>query len=126
MPVGINQAITAGSVVSYSGFESIFNWDIVNPYRRWLEINNSHPLLGDRLKRLGLYANFWKLETELNLGNINADVTANNQLSGPQEKKNLTPQNLDWQKLSLQGAPFLGILTGISFAIFLWLIGVKF
>ena len=124
MPVGINQAITAGSVVSYSGFESIFNWDIVNPYRRWLEINNSHPLLGDRLKRLGLYANFWKLETELNLGNINADVTANNQLSGPQEKKNLTPQNLDWQKLSLQGAPFLGILIGISFAIFLWLIGV--
>ncbi|MCL2931424.1 MAG: M48 family metalloprotease [Trichodesmium sp. MAG_R03] len=124
MPVGINQAITAGSVISYSGFESIFNWDIVNPYRRWLEINNSHPLLGDRLKRLGLYANFWKLETELNFENINVDITAKNQFNGTQEKRISIPQNLDWQKLLLQGAPFLGILIGLGFAIFLWLIGV--
>ncbi|MGD1699831.1 M48 family metalloprotease [Dapis sp. BLCC M229] len=124
MPVGINQAITAGSVVSYSGFESIFNWDTFNPYRRWLEINNTHPLLGDRLKRLSLYANFWKLETELNLENINADVTAKNQLSPTQEENIYTPQNLDWQKLLLQGAPFFGALIGLGFAIFLWLIGV--
>ena len=124
MPVGINQAITVGSVVSYSGFTSIFNWDIFNPYRRWLEINNSHPLLGDRLKRLSLYANFWKLETELNLGNINTDVTAKNQLRGTQEENISTPQNIDLQKLFLQGAPFFGTLIGLGFAIFLWLIGV--
>ncbi|NEQ36190.1 MAG: M48 family metalloprotease [Okeania sp. SIO3I5] len=124
MPVGINQAITTGSFLSDSGFESIFNWDIVNPYRQWLEINNSHPLLGDRLKRLTLYANFWKIETELNLGNINADLTAKNQLSGTQEENIYTPQNLDWQKLLLQGAPFFCTLIGLGFAIFLWLIGV--
>jgi len=124
MPVGINQAITTGSVASNSGFEYIFNWDIVNPYRRWLEINNSHPLLGDRLKRLSFYANFWKIETELNLANINADVTAKNQLSGIQEENIDTPQNLDWQKLLFQGAPFFGALIGLGFAIFLWLIGV--
>ena len=124
MPVGINQAITAGSVISYSGFESIFNWDIVNPYRRWLELNNSHPLLGDRLKILGFYANFWKIETELNLGNINANVTAKNKLSNTQKQNIYTPQNLDWQKLSLQGAPFFGILIGLISAIFLWLIGL--
>ncbi|MEM1171202.1 MAG: M48 family metalloprotease [Cyanobacteria bacterium P01_H01_bin.35] len=124
MPVGINQAITAGSVVSYSGFESIFNWDIFNPYRRWLEINNSHPLLGDRLKKLGLYANFWKLETELNLGNINSDVNAKNQLSVTQKENISNQKNIDWQKLLLQGAPFFGMIIGLSFAIFLWLIGV--
>ncbi len=123
MPVGINQAITTGSVFSHSGFESIFNWDIVNPYRRWLEVNNSHPLLGDRLKILGFYANFWKLETELNLENLNADITAKNKLSATQEKKISTPQNLDLQKLLLQGAPFFGILIGLVFAVFLWLIG---
>ena len=124
MPVGINQAITAGSVISYGGFESIFNWDIVNPYRRWLEINNSHPLLGGRLKILGLYANFWKLETELNLTNINANITAKNKSNGNQEKNISRPQNFDWQKLLLQGAPFFGILIGLGFAIFLWLIGI--
>jgi hypothetical protein len=81
-------------------------------------------LLGDRLKRLGLYANFWKLETELNFENINVDITAKNQFNGTQEKRISIPQNLDWQKLLLQGAPFLGILIGLGFAIFLWLIGV--
>ncbi len=124
MPVGINQAITSGSVISSSGFASIFNWDIFNPYRRWLEVNNTHPLLGDRLKTLGSYANFWKLETELNLGNINPDVTAKNQLSGTQKENIYTPQNLELQKLLLQGAPFFGILIGLVFAIFLWLIGI--
>ncbi|NES03097.1 MAG: M48 family metalloprotease [Okeania sp. SIO2F4] len=124
MPVGINQAITTGSVVSNSIFESIFNWDIVNPYRQWLELNNSHPALGDRLKRLSLYANFWKLETELNLGNINADLTAKNKLSPTQEENIDTPPNLDWQKLLLQGTPFFGILIGLISAILLWLIGV--
>ena len=124
MPVAIKQAITAGSVVSDSSLVSTFNWDIVNPYRRWLEINNSHPMLGDRLKRLGSYANLWKLETELNLGNINTDVTMKNQLSGTKENQISIPQNLDWQKLLLQGAPFFGILIGLGFAIFLWLIGI--
>ncbi|OZH53041.1 hypothetical protein AFK68_20345 [Hydrocoleum sp. CS-953] len=124
MPVGINQAITTGSVISSSSFESIFNWDIFNPYRRWLEVNNSHPALGDRLKILGLYANFWKLETELKLGNINADVTTKNKLNGTPKENINTPQNLDWQKLLLQGAPFFGILIGLGFAIFFWFIGL--
>ncbi|MGK7921268.1 MAG: hypothetical protein AB4080_14790, partial [Trichodesmium sp.] len=122
-PVGINQAITTGSVISSSGFESIFNWDISNPYRRWLEINNTHPLIGERLKTLGLYANFWKLETELNLENINADVTAKNKLSPTQTKNMSTPQKRALQKLLLQGSPFFGILIGLIFAVLLWIIG---
>lgn len=35
-------------------------------------------MLGDCLKRLGLYVNLWKLEIELNLGNINIDVIMKN------------------------------------------------
>ncbi|MGB3511152.1 MAG: M48 family metalloprotease [Microcoleaceae cyanobacterium] len=123
MPVGINQAISVGSIVSSTGFESIFNWDIFNPYRHWLEINNSHPLLGDRLKMLGLYADFWHLETELNLGNINADVTSKKQPISYKKENISTPLNLEFQKLLLQGAPFFGILIGLVFAVLLWLIG---
>ncbi|GGA05725.1 M48 family metalloprotease [Okeania sp. KiyG1] len=123
MPVGINQAITVGSICSHSNFASILNWDITNPYRHWLTINNTHPLLGDRLKMLELYANFWKLETEINLENINANAIAKNQLSQNQKEKYLTPPNFDLQKLLLQGAPFFGMLIGLFFAGLFWLIG---
>ncbi|MDJ0556701.1 MAG: M48 family metalloprotease [Microcoleaceae cyanobacterium MO_207.B10] len=123
MPVGINQAITTGSIISSSGFESILNWDIFNPYRRWLEINNSHPLLGDRLQKLYLYANFWKLETELDLGKINTNLNSKNQVYGNKKDNFITSEKIDFQKLLLQGAPFFGILIGLIFAGLLWLIG---
>ncbi|MEB3340489.1 M48 family metalloprotease [Okeania sp.] len=125
MPVGINQAIATGSLILHSDFESIFNWDIISPYRRWLEINNTHPLLGDRLKKLSLYANLWKLETELDLENINADVAAKNKLISVTENKKISiSKNIYLPKLLLQGAPFFGILIGLGFAICLWLIGI--
>ena len=120
MPVGINQAITVGSICSHNNFASIFNWDITSPYRNWLTINNTHPLLGERLKMLELYANFWKLETEINLENINPNIEKN-QLN--QKEKHLTPPNFDLQKLLLQGAPFFGMLIGLFFAGLFWLIG---
>ncbi|NEQ74621.1 MAG: M48 family metalloprotease [Okeania sp. SIO2C9] len=123
MPVGINQAITVGSICSHHNFASIFNWDITNPYRHWLAINDSHPLLGERLKILELYANFWKLETEINLENINANAIEKNQLSKNQKEKYLTPPTFDLQKLLLQGAPFFGMLIGLFFAGLFWLIG---
>ncbi|NEP87707.1 MAG: M48 family metalloprotease [Okeania sp. SIO2C2] len=123
MPVGINQTITFGSVCSHSNFESIFNWDIVNPYRHWLAINDSHPLLGERLKILSLYANFWQLETELNLENINANAIEKNQLSRNQQEKYLTTPSFNLQKLLLQGAPFFGMLIGLLFTGLFWLIG---
>ncbi|NEP82993.1 MAG: M48 family metalloprotease, partial [Okeania sp. SIO3B3] len=123
MPVGINQAITIGSVCSHSNFESIFNWDILNPYSHWLAINDSHPLLGERLKILSLYANFWQLETEINLENINTNTIEKNQLSRNQQEKSLTTPNFNLQKLLLQGAPFFGMLIGLLFAGLFWLIG---
>ncbi|MDY7006521.1 MAG: zinc metalloprotease HtpX [Cyanobacteriota bacterium] len=123
MPVGINQAITVGSICSNSNFSSIFKWDITNPYRHWLTINDSHPLLGERLKRLFLYANFWQLETEINLENINTNAVEKDRLSNNQPEKYLTKQTFNLQKLLLQGAPFFGILIGLFFTCLFWLIG---
>src|SRR6478672_912160 len=65
MPLGHRQAITLGSSYSQTSFESVLRWDFLNPYRNWLVINYPHPLTGDRLQLLARYAQFWKLDTEL-------------------------------------------------------------
>jgi uncharacterized protein YdeI (BOF family) len=42
-------------------------WDYLNPYRFWFTINNTHPLIGDRIQRLCHICRRWRLETELNI-----------------------------------------------------------
>ncbi|HEY9295669.1 MAG TPA: hypothetical protein VIQ31_04730, partial [Phormidium sp.] len=84
--------------------EAILAWDYLNPYRRWVTINNSHLLLGERLRILAHYAQYWKLETELNFP------------AEPAPKTKLT-------KLLLQGLPYFGILLGLALGGTLWLIG---
>ncbi|HLO48321.1 MAG TPA: M48 family metalloprotease, partial [Kamptonema sp.] len=74
-PIGVKQAITLGSAASIAPLETLLQWDIHNPYRKWLEINNTHPLIGERLQLLTLYAQHWKLETELELANKPAGET---------------------------------------------------
>jgi Zn-dependent protease with chaperone function len=66
-PVGNCQAITLGSFQSSTQLELILAWDYLNPNRYWLTINNTHPLIGDRLHHLNQIAHHWHLETELNL-----------------------------------------------------------
>lgn len=110
LPVGVKQGMSIGSVARHASFESILHWDISNPYRQWLTVNNSHPLMGDRLQILGFYAKFWKLETELDW---ELSQAANPQAS----------ISLDRQKLLLLGAPFFGVPLGFAFALAFWLIG---
>ncbi len=110
LPVGVKQGMNLGSVALSASFESILQWDVTNPYRQWLTVNNTHPLMGDRLQILGFYAKFWKLETELDW-----------ELSKP-----TTPQQsprFDRQKLLILGAPFFGIPLGLAVAFTFWLIG---
>lgn len=102
--VGTQQAMTIGSLYPLTPLEPILNWDYLNPYRRWLTINNSHILLGERLRILARYAQYWKLETELNL------------TAEPAPKTKFT-------KLLLQGLPYLGIFLGLALGGTLWLIG---
>jgi hypothetical protein len=104
MPLGYRQAITLGSVAPYTAFEPVLAWDILNPARRWLALNNSHPLMGDRLQLLSRYARHWNLEPELNF----------TKQSPPD------PQN---SKLRLQGAPYFGIGIGLILGLLLWLTG---
>jgi Zn-dependent protease with chaperone function len=66
-PVSQQQAISLGSLPKCTQFESVLTWDCLNPYRYWLVINNTHPLIGDRLQRLARITRQWHLETELNL-----------------------------------------------------------
>lgn len=66
-PVGQRQAISLGAIPDYTPYEKVLAWECTNPYRKWLEQVNSHPLLGDRLYLLGRYAYFWRLEPEIDL-----------------------------------------------------------
>ncbi len=97
LPVGLKQSITLGSLAPHLLIESVLMWDYLNPYRYWLSVNNTHPLIGDRIGRLLAIARKWHLDSELDI-----DYT-----SAIKVRKQL---------FSLQIAPFLGIPTGLAFA----------
>ncbi|MFK0732752.1 MAG: M48 family metalloprotease [Gloeotrichia echinulata GP01] len=101
-PVSYQQSISLGSIAGHISFESFLMWDNFNPYRRWFTINNSHPLIGDRIQRLCKIARHWHLEPELHLTNEQS-------LKGKH------------QSFLLQMAPFLGIPLGLVFAGLIWL-----
>ena len=108
MPVGYQQSLSLGSVAGHLSFESVLMWDHLNPYRQWLTINNSHPLIGDRIQRLCQIAQHWHIDTELHLAS---------QQSLSQQSLKVTRQSF-----LLQIAPFLGIPLGFVFAGLIWLI----
>jgi Zn-dependent protease with chaperone function len=114
--VGYRQAIALGSLHPYTQYEPVLAWDCINPYRYWLSINNSHPLMGDRLQRLTRIAHDWHLETELNL------VKEDKATKGQGEHVRRTRAGA-WSSLLLQGAPFFGIPLGFAFGGLTWLIG---
>jgi len=106
MPVSYRQALTFGSLAPHYPLVSLLQWEVINPYHPWLEINNSHPVIGDRLRLLGRYAQFWNVEPELNFTELTP-----------------TPRSLDYSKLLLQGAPFFGLVAGPLIGSFIWLLG---
>ncbi|MBD2665365.1 zinc metalloprotease HtpX [Richelia sinica] len=101
-PVGYQQSLSLGSLAGYMPFESFLMWENANPYRQWFTINNSHPLMGDRLERLCQIARHWHLDTELHL-------------------INQKPFQVKPQSFLLQIAPWLGMPLGILFAGGIWL-----
>ena len=102
IPVGHKQSLWLGSIAPNTTFESLLMWDYLNPYRQWFVINNSHPLMGERLQELCKIARYWHVEPEVYLE---------------------TQQSLKLKRQSflLQIAPFLGISIGTAFALFFWL-----
>lgn len=103
LPVGFKQSITLGSLAPHMTFESLLMWDYLNPYRYWLTINNTHPLIGDRVQRLLVIARKWRLDRELDIDSTSA-IKVRKQIFG------------------LQIAPFLGIPMGLGFALLIWLL----
>jgi Zn-dependent protease with chaperone function len=67
MPVGHRQAVNIGSLPDKTPFSEVLTWDCSNPYRHWLILTHSHPLIGDRLYLLNRYANYWNLPPEIDL-----------------------------------------------------------
>lgn len=114
--VGYHQAIALGSLHPSAQYEPVLAWDCINPYRYWLTINNSHPLMGDRLQGLTRIAHDWHLETELNL--LEEDKGTKGQ--GEHVRRTRAGGR---SSLLLQGAPFFGIPLGFAFGGLTWLIG---
>ncbi|BAY11564.1 zinc metalloprotease HtpX [Calothrix sp. NIES-2098] len=102
-PVSYQQSISLGSVAGHIPFTSLLMWENFNPYRRWFTLNNTHPLIGDRIQRLCKIARHWHLEPELHL-------TTEQALRGKP------------QPFLLQIAPWLGIPLGFLFAGLIWLL----
>ncbi|MCX7596857.1 MAG: M48 family metalloprotease, partial [Fischerella sp.] len=103
MPVGYEQSLCLGSIAAHTTFESFLMWDNLNPYRWWFVINNTHPLIGDRLQRLCDIARIWHVVPELYL-------------------ESQRPLRVKRQSFLLQIAPFLGIILGIVLGGLIWLI----
>ena len=119
LPVGIGQAVTLGSAALHAPLSQILLWDVTNPDRNWLTVNSTHPLVGERLKLLALYAQFWKLDAELDLADAGVQETPK------KAKLSLFKSILEFKdsKLFLQGAPFFGIPMSLAMVAVLWLIG---
>lgn len=109
-PVSHQQSLCLGSIAGQISLESFLMWDNLNPYRRWFTINNSHPLIGDRIQRLSEIARHWHLDLEIYLTS--------------QQPLKIKPSSF-----ILQIAPFLGIPLGLMFAsllCLLWQIAFSF
>jgi len=101
-PISHQQSLSLGSIMGHVSWESFLAWERIHPYRHWLTVNQTHPLMGDRLERLCQIARQWHLETELHFTH--------------QKLPQTQPQTF-----FLQIAPWLGIPLGYLLALLLWL-----
>lgn len=116
LPVGYQQAIPLGSCSSQTPFERILSWDSTNLYRDWLSITASHPLIGERLAMLARYAQFWKLDKELDLPPVTPPLRTNTaRLSKLGNSHKALPL--------LQSALLYGLILGLVLRGMLWVVG---
>ena len=116
-PCGHETALGFGSLFPAPLSLEMLQWDIQNPYRRWLALNSSHPLLGERLKRLTGYAQRWQLLPELPFP----------ELDDPSHStKRRRSFGSDLAAFLLQISPYIGPPVGITVAMLLWFLGGVF
>jgi Zn-dependent protease with chaperone function len=129
MPVSPLQALSLGSVAIHSAssraderveneaarqsphpmapFASLLYWDVRNPHRQWLTVNNTHPTLGDRIQSLNRDAERLRLRPSVVLSTRSPDTSSAGKT----------------QPFWLQIAPYLGPAVGLTLAIILWIGG---
>ena len=88
-----------------------YAWDILNPLRHWLSINQAHPPLGERLYTLNAYGRHWRLKPSLSFIKLQ-----------PQKTSSALSIN-DWQTLLLQGGLWSGLVLGLGIVAIMWLVG---
>ncbi|MBD1909624.1 MULTISPECIES: zinc metalloprotease HtpX [unclassified Leptolyngbya] len=108
-PIGVQSALTLGSLYPTYPGAALLEWDRSNPFRRWLAMRDSHPPLGDRLYILARYAQRWGIDAEVEFS----------PLTRPSRP---TPQ--EWQPMALQALPALGLLIGLMVGQGLWWFGL--
>ena len=113
IPVSPTAALSIGSLYPTLSPESLLAWDLENPHRPWLILNNSHPTLGERIAWLTGCAKFWKLEPELEL----PETSPKSQQKSKQKNRSLLGKPI------VQGAPFFGMAIGFSVGCVLTLVG---
>ncbi len=116
LPVGYQQAIAVGSCSSQNPLERILSWDCSNLYRDLLSITASHPLIGERLAMLARYAQFWNLDTELDLPPVSPPLRSNS--------ARLSKLGNSYKALPLlQSALLYGLIIGLALRGILWVVG---
>ncbi len=86
----------------------VFLWELFNPWRRWLEIHSTHPLVGKRLQFLAGYSKQLGLLTEYDFAELLKEEKKLN--------KKLLYRNF-WRDLLIQVSPVLGVAIAIIIAI---------
>ncbi|MGJ3245773.1 MAG: M48 family metalloprotease [Elainellaceae cyanobacterium] len=120
-PVGYRSALSLGSTLpclsardgeqpSNSLAHSLihlFQWDLQNPHRRWLTLNNTHLRWGDRLHRLMGYAQHWRLTPEFDMARARAT----------------TRSAVASRSIVVQGAPYFAVAFGLGISFILIIVG---
>lgn len=88
----------------------IFLWELFNPWRRWLEIHSTHPLVGKRMRFLAGYSKQLGLSTEYDFAELLKEEKKLN--------KKLLYQNF-WRDLLIQVSPVVGVAIAVITAMFL-------
>jgi hypothetical protein len=106
MPLSTQAAISPGSFFPSVDALTVMAKDCLNPYRRWLLTNASHPPLAERLQQLDQQA--FKHGQPTYLSPLSAEEPA---------------PSFELSPLLLQKAPVVGLLAGGGLALGLWLVG---
>jgi hypothetical protein len=108
-PVGCQEALVLGSLYPSHPGSELLEWGRSNPHHRWLAVLEAHPALGDRLHRLALIAQKWRLPQELTFSET------------PIRSK---PSWQDYWPLFIQALPFIGLIVGSLVGQGLWWFGI--